>query len=89
MVGGTQPVPHDAAMEAIGPPILAASRFVDLGGFFDIEYAGPFIRIWCGACDKHEPLPDDEPGTLEAARVAHRCGERVSLWESADLGSRG
>jgi hypothetical protein len=64
------------------------SQFVAVGRLFDLEYAGQFIRIWCGACDKFEHLDDDAPETVDAARAAHRCGARTSEWALGDLGTR-
>jgi hypothetical protein len=76
------------AMETIGPLISVASQFVAAGELFDLEYAGGFIRIWCRACDKFEHLSNDRPGTVDAARLVHRCGARTSEWACDDLGVR-
>lgn len=63
-----------------------ANRFVPVGVLFDVEHAGPVIRIWCTACNKHEHLGDDSDNTVAAAKASHRCGERTSAW---DCGTRG
>lgn len=64
------------------------SRFVRVGDGFDVERAGRVIRIWCGTCDKHEHLPNDDAATIGAAKAAHRCGERVTPWSRGDVGGR-
>jgi hypothetical protein len=56
-------------------------RFVPVDGRFDLEHAGPVVRIWCNTCDKHELLPDDDEQTVDEARKAHRCGPRTSDWD--------
>ena len=58
-----------------------SNRFVPVGVRFDLEHAGPVIRIWCNTCDKHQLLPDDGDGTVDAARKSHRCGPRTSDWD--------
>lgn len=76
----------DAAVGLVGDE--PANQFVAIAEGFDLEYAGPVIRIWCQACDKHEGLPDDEDATVEAARAEHRCGERTSPWHVGEIGVR-
>jgi hypothetical protein len=68
--------------------VSTRSRFGRAGECFDLEHAGPVIRIWCRACSKHELLSDDEERTVEAAKEAHRCGERISPWDRGDTGGR-
>jgi hypothetical protein len=65
--------------------VQQAHRFVSAGGGFDVEHAGPVIRIWCGVCDKHDHLPHDDEATVERWKAAHRCGERISQWDRGDV----
>lgn len=49
---------------------VVTNRFVPVGDGFEVEHAGPIIRIWCGGCDKHGHLSDDDQSTVEGRR---RC----------------
>lgn len=61
------------------------SQFRSVGDGFEVEHAGQFIRIWCGACDKHDLLPDDDQATVDRWKAAHRHGARISPWDRGDL----
>lgn len=62
-----------------------ANGFRPVGGGFELQYAGEFIRVWCGACDKHDLIPDDDLTTVDERKTSHRCGARTSAWERGDL----
>lgn len=64
------------------------TRFVAAGGGFEVEYAGPVIRIWHESCLNHDLLPDDDGATVARWKATHRCGARVSPWDRGDFGGR-
>lgn len=57
------------------------NRFVPVGGGFELEHAGQFVRIWHDVCRKHDLLPDDDEPTVNRWKAAHRCGARTSDWD--------
>ena len=60
--------------------VPGAGQFVALDRLFDLERAGPIVRIWCRGCDKHQVLAGGGVATVEAARESHCCGPRTSGW---------
>lgn len=66
----------------------SAKRFVAAGGGFEVEYAGPVVRIWHEPCLNHDLLPDDDCVTVARWKAIHRCGARVSPWDRGDFGGR-
>jgi hypothetical protein len=63
------------------------TRFVPVGGGFELEYAGRFIRIWHAVCRNHDLLADDFAATVAERKASHRCGERISQWDRGDARS--
>jgi hypothetical protein len=63
-----------------------ANQFRAVGEGFEVEYAGPVIRIWHVPCLNHELLADDDRATVVERKAVHRCGERVSPWDRGEHG---
>jgi hypothetical protein len=69
---------------AVARPTARRPQFVALDRLFDLEHAGPIVRIWCNACDKSQVLADDAIATVETARESHQCGPRTSVWDKGE-----
>jgi hypothetical protein len=78
-----EPLPGSEAR----PAAAVTDRFFSVGGGFELEYAGRFIRIWHDVCRNHDLLVDDRAATVSERKASHRCGERISQWDRGDVRS--
>jgi hypothetical protein len=80
-------VPKRLGARGANTPATMTNRFVPVGGGFELEYAGRFIRIWHAVCRNHDLLADDCATTVAERKASHRCGERISQWDRGDARS--